>query len=184
MTKGTLPALLALATLFGCASFNDSMTPSVQTIKDDFDGSQIVRQEPVSAASSLNEAWHTLGFEWRTNNPDVVIITAGVNGIVNISTVAFNADDRIIDKFTEASRFTDHGTPGDYAPPGSTRRFAMSWDDFLTIAHAKSVKMRLSQIDAYSVSSFGPSHAGATVNTKFAPFLDKVRALRSPAQKT
>jgi hypothetical protein len=60
------------------------------------------------------------------------------------------------------------------------RRFAMSWQDFLKIANAKSVKMKLVRLDEYTVSSFGPEHP-AVVNTRVAPFVEKVRELRSIA---
>jgi hypothetical protein len=152
------------------------MTPSLETFKDDFDNSQIVRQAPVSAASSLSDAWHTLGFEWRTNNSDIVIITAGTNGIVAIRGVAFKADDKLINGIESASRFTDFGPSG---ARQSEKRFALPWADFLTIAHARTVRMRLEQIDSYSVSSFGPDHPQATVNGKFEPFISQVNLLRN-----
>ncbi len=57
----------------------------------------------------------------------------------------------------------------------------MSWQDFLKIANAKSVKMKLVRLDEYTVSSFGPEHPEAVVNTRIAPFVEKVRELRSSA---
>jgi hypothetical protein len=49
-------------------------------VKDDFDGSIIVRQTPVSASSSMSEAWHTLGFSWNQKTPNIIYITAGTVG--------------------------------------------------------------------------------------------------------
>jgi len=155
----------------GCTSMNDALTPSLQLIKDDFDGSLIVRQQPVSAASGLSDTWHTLGFEWSQKTPNVVYVTAGVQGITNIFELAFNADGRIIGNLKMASAQTDYGQ-------WSTRRFAMSWDEFLAVAAAKEVKMRVSRANDYTVSSFGPAHPNALVNAKLVPFVEKVRDLR------
>ncbi len=168
--------VLAVLLVAGCATMNDAMTPSLSVIKDDFDGSLVLRQSPVSSSSSLGEGWHTLGFEWNQKNPDTVFITAGTNGIVNITDVAFNADGQVISSIKPASTITEYGQ-------WSTRRFSMSWEDFLKIATAKSVKMKVVRINDYTVSSFGPEHSGAIVNTKIQPFVDKVRELRSIAGK-
>lgn len=159
------------ALMAGCAATNDALTPSLVTIKDEFDGSLIVRQVPVSAASSLGEAWHTLGFEWTQKTPDTVYLTAGARGIVNVEKLAFNADGRILDNIRTASATTEYGQ-------WSTRRFAIPWDDFLVVASAKSVKMRVSTINEYTVSSFGPTHP-ATVDSKIAPFVVRVKELRT-----
>jgi hypothetical protein len=171
--KAVLTAEIAssVVLLSGCAASNDALTPSLGVIKDDFDGSLIVRQVPVSAASSLSEAWHTLGFEWTQKTPETVYLTAGARGIVNIEKLAFNADGRIIDNIRTASATTDYGQ-------WSTRRFAMSWDDFLAVANAKSVKMRVSMNNEYTVSSFGPAHP-ATVDSKIPPFVARVQELRA-----
>jgi len=163
--------LLVALVFSGCASMNDSLTPSMSVVKDDFDGSIIVRQAPVSAASSMSEGWHTLGFEWNQKTPDIIYITAGTNGTVNITDVEFNADGNIISNIKTASTLTEYGK-------WSTRRFSMSWNDFLKITNAKSVKMKVVQINDYTVSSFGPENSGAIVNTKIPPFLKKVQELR------
>jgi hypothetical protein len=167
----TVAIVLSGSLLTGCAATNDALTPSLAQIKDDFDGSLIVRQVPVSAASSLGEAWHTLGFEWTQKTPDTVYLTAGAHGIVNVEKLAFNADGRIIDNIRTASATTEYGQ-------WSTRRFAMSWDDFVTVANARSVKMRVSMINEYTVSSFGPAHP-ATVDSKISPFVARVQELRA-----
>lgn len=168
--------LLAVLLVAGCATMNDAMTPSLSVIKDDFDGSLVLRQSPVSSSSSLGEGWHTLGFEWNQKNPDTIFVTVGTNGIVNINGVAFNADGQIITNIKLASKITEYGQ-------WSTRRFSMSWEDFLKIANAKSVKMKVVKINDYTVSSFGPEHSGAIVNTKISPFVTKVRELRSTGGK-
>ncbi len=163
--------LIVAMVFFGCASINDSLTPSMSVVKDDFDGSIIVRQSPVSATSSMSEGWHTLGFEWNQKTSDIIYITAGTNGTVNITDVEFNADGNIISNIKTASTLTEYGK-------WSTRRFSMPWDDFLKITNAKSVKMKVVQINNYTVSSFGPANSGAIVNKKISPFLKKVQELR------
>jgi len=168
--------MLVAVLVAGCASMNDAMTPSISITKDDFDGSLIVRQPPVSSSSSLSEGWHTLGFEWNQKNPDTIFITAGTNGTVNITDVAFNADGQVISSIKPASTITEYGQ-------WSTRRFSMSWEDFLKVASAKSVKMKVVRINDYTVSSFGPEHSGAIVNTKIQPFVEKVVELKSTSGK-
>lgn len=169
-----LRTIVTLVVLFvsGCASMNDAMTPSLSVTKDDFDGTTIIRQSPVSSSSGLGEGWHTLGFEWSKKTPDTVFVTVGTNGIVNITDVAFNADGQIISNIKPASTITEYGQ-------WSTRRFHMALDDFMKVANAKIVKMKVIRINDYSVSSFGTEVSGAVVNTKFQPFLSKLSELRA-----
>ena len=166
--------VLAVFLVTGCATMNSALTPSLSVIKDDFDGSTIVRQSPVSSSSGLREGWHVLGFEWSQKTPDTIFITVGTNGIVNITDVAFNADGQVITNIKPASTITEYGQ-------WSTRRFSMSWEDFMKLVNAKSVKMKVARINDYTVSSFGPGHSGAIVNTKLPPFVEMVRELRSGA---
>ena len=163
-------AVLALLGAFaGCASMNNAMTPSAKLVKDDFDGKVMVVQEPVSAASSaLKEAWHTLGFEWKQAAPDKIFITVGVNGVDNISAVEFNADGQFLKGFQATSPITNYGQ-------WSTRRFEMGIKDFLTVAQANDVKMKVVEIDKYSVSSFGKTKPLAIVTGKFDPFLELLK---------
>ena len=178
--KAGVVALLELA-LVGCAAvptdaslLEDSAIPSLPVTKDEFDGSAIVQQVPVSSSSSLAEGWHALGFEWHQKTPEIIFITAGAIGSVTLTDLAFNADGELISRIRPASAGTEYGS-------SSTRRFAMSWQDFLKIANAKSVKMKLVRLDEYTVSSFGPEHPEAVVNARIAPFVEKVRELRSSA---
>jgi len=164
--------LFGILLVSGCASMNDAMTPSASVIKDDFDGKLIVRQSSVSSSSSLSEAWHTLGFEWTQKTPDIVFIDVGTKGITNITDVAFNADDNVISSITPASSTTDYGT-------WSERRFQMPLSDFIKVATGRIVKMKVVRNNDYTVSSFGTGLPGASVNTKFQPFLAKVEELRS-----
>ncbi|MEN8616820.1 MULTISPECIES: hypothetical protein [Shewanella] len=159
-------------TLTGCTGLNDAMTPSMKTHKDLFDGSLIVSQAPVSSSSSLKEGWHTMGFEWNQKFPDVVFLEVGTNGITNVQGVAFNVDGEIIENITEASVLTKYGS-------WSTRRLVMPINEFVKVAQGHDVKMKLIQIDTYSVSTFGTSHSGAVVNSKFAPFLSKLKELNA-----
>lgn len=166
---------ICLLFLLGCTG---AMTPSLKTINDNFDGSTIVDQPPVSAASRLSEGWHTLGFTWRTNAPDIVVLTVGIPGITNISDVSFNVDGYFLKNIKAASVLTDYGKHNKYAPNISHRTFAISLDDFLKIANGQDVKIRVGMIDKYSVSSFGAKNSGAAVNHKFEPFKDKIAELR------
>ena len=164
--------VVAFIMLAGCAGMNDALTPSINAQKDPFDGSLIVSQAPVSASSSLTEGWHTMGFEWNQKFPDVVFLEVGTNGITNVQGVAFNVDGDIIENIKEASSLTKYGS-------WSTRRLVMPINEFVKVAQGRDVKMKLIQIDTYTVSTFGISHSGAVVNSKFPPFLSKLRELRA-----
>lgn len=153
--------------LFGCTSFNAAMTPSTSSAVDPFDGSIVVTQPPVSASSSLGENFHSLGFAWSKKVPDEVVITVGAAGYRAITDVAFNADGKMITnaKAVHAvSRYENSWTFRDYS---------MRLDDLLTIARAKSVKMKLQRVTESGVSSFGPAH-GALVDVKLAEFIKEV----------
>jgi hypothetical protein len=162
-----LPLLCILAvTLNSCQDVNSALTPATKTSTDDFDGSTVVRQPPVSAASSLAEAWHTLGFDWNSRTPEKVFLTAGVQGTANIFGLDFNVGGHFITA-SETEIVTDYG-------PVSTRRFAVSRADFVKIATAPSVKMKVSGAHGYGVSSFGTA-TNALVNKKFPQFLQKLQ---------
>lgn len=165
---------IALLSLGGCSSFNDAMTPSLDVTNDSFDNSLSLYQAPVSSSSSLSEDWHTLGFEWNEKTPNIVYLSVGVYGIKNISSVSFNVDGFMIEKLSRASSLTDYGD-------WSQRRFAVSLQDFIRIANADDVRMKVVRINEYTVSSFGKKNSGAIVNTKFKPFLDKLQSLKLPA---
>lgn len=163
---------IALAVLFcalsACASMNDTLTPSVNVIHDKFDDATIIRQEPVSAAASLADGWHTLGFEWNSKTPNDVYVDVGTHGIVPITGVEFKANGKVLAPPAIASAYSEH----EYG--WTRRRFVMPLQDFLSIARAADVKMRLGQGNNYTVSEFGSDHPLAIVNTKFQPFIDKV----------
>lgn len=156
----------------GCSNMNDAMTPSMRAQQDPFDGALVISQAPVSASSSLAEGWHTMGFEWSQKFPDVVFIEVGTNGITNVQGVAFNVDGEIIENIKEASTLTKYGS-------WSTRRLVMPLNDFVKIGQGKDVKMKLIQIDTYTVSTFGSNYSGAIVNSKFPPFISKLRELNA-----
>ena len=163
------PVLFAILFLIsGCANFNDAMTPSLAVKTDQFDGSVIIVQPPVSASSSLSESWHTLGFEWNQKFPGEIIITVGVSGIDNITGVKFNVDGDTLTKIKSASRLTSYGE-------WSTRRFVMSISDFVKLSQGSDVKMKVMQIDTYSVSSFGSANSGAVVNNKISAFIKELK---------
>lgn len=166
-----ITALAGMTMLIGCASFNAALTPSLRVEKDEFDGSTIVYQPPVSAASSLNEGWHQLGFEWSSKWKYNVFIIVGVSGVHNITSVDFKVDGEIIENIKEASKLTDYGENI------STRRFVTSLSNFKKIAEAKNVKMKVSGIDNYSVSTFGVG-SSAPIISKFKPFVEKINELQ------
>jgi hypothetical protein len=168
MSRKIVLLAVMLFTVSGCASFNDAMTPSLSVQQDQFDGSLIITQPPVSAASGLSEGWHTLGFQWSNKFPSVVFLEVGVSGITNVMGVAFNVDGQIIENIKEASALTKYGD-------WSTRRLVMPISDFLKVAQGKDVKMKVIQIDTYSVSSFGSANSGAIVNQKIGPFIQKLK---------
>lgn len=171
----SIAALILAATLPGCAStggsFNDAMTPSVRVAYDKFDDSTIIVQPPVSAASSLKDDWHTLGFEWLSRNPTEVFLTAGINGTTAVSELAFNVDGVFITDIRQASLHTE------FENGWSSRRFVMSLEDFLKVSRGQVVHMRLGQLNSYTVSSFGSAHPKAIVNAKIKPFTDKILEL-------
>ena len=175
MRNAILASLICTSVLFnGCASLNDAMTPSIESLQDKFDGSAILRQRPVNAAGSLGESFHLLGFDWSSCTPDSVFITAGAVGTRAIRDVQFNIDGKFIRDAKPASTMTE------FANGNSYRRFEIPIEVFIAIASAKSVKMRLDGINDYTVSSFGPEGTGsmAIVNSKFQPFVAKLREMR------
>lgn len=159
-------SLLIIYFFNGCASLNQGLTPGTKILKSDFDNSVDIVQEPVSSASSLSEAWHTLGFRWNSKATDIVFVTAGAHGITNITGLSFNIDGEIID-LEPASALTNYDN-------WSTRQFKMDLSTFRKMAVAKDVKMKVVMIDTYSVSSFGQSKPDATVSGKFSEFLISV----------
>lgn len=164
-------ALLVLALfLAGCAGVSERLSPSMEIVKDEFDGSTVVRQPPVTAAKGMRDAWHTLGFEWSQKAPNFVYLTAGASG--NIADVAFNADGRLMFNLKTV------GAPAG-AGRWTTRRFVMSWEEFAALANAKDIRMRVTRDGEHTVSSFGPAHPSAAVNTRLTAFVTKVRELRA-----
>jgi hypothetical protein len=109
-----------------------------------------------------------MGFTWKGKSPEIVYITVGVEGIDNITRLAFNVDGEIIENIRTASNLTKYGK-------WSTRQFAVPIQTFIKIAKGNDVKMKISQIDTYTVSSFGSSNSMAVINSKFPPFLSELK---------
>jgi len=171
------PVVALFFLLSGCASMNDALTPSPSTLKDDFDGTTIVRQPPVGASSSFSEPIHSLGFEWFTRDPGRVYLNVGAHfsartgGMTGLS---FNADGEIF-RAEQSNPFTKRER--DIYKESS--RFSVTFDQFQRIASAQVVKMRVDGLGEATVSSFGPrTGSGAQVTLKFAPFLEQIRAAR------
>jgi hypothetical protein len=179
--KPLLPALSIFAVLAcaSCATMDDAAVAdgSPIVVKDDYDGSTIVRQPLVSAGAGDWADWTMLGFEWRSKFPNVVVLTAGTKGVVRIVDVAFEIDGEPMERVRAVSELTDYGD--DSAPVRwSTRRFEVGWEEFLTIAGAKSVRMRVIGPNEAAATSFGSAHPGALVNARLGPFVRAVRKQR------
>lgn len=156
----------------GCTTLNDSLTPSSYIQKDGFDNSIRVIQEPVGASSGFSESFHVLGFDWSEKAPNIVFITAGVRGIHNIYDVQFNADGQIINNLIAISNSTDYDG---MSKTHSLRRYSMPINNFIKIANSNIVKMKVVGQHGYTLSSFGRNKSGNMVNTKFKPFIGKIR---------
>ena len=172
----TISNIFIITTVFlmiGCASLNDAVTPSLEVERDSFDSTLRITQPSVSS-SGISENMHTLGFTWNENTPDVVYVTVGAYGIVNINDVEFNVDGTFIQSAETASSATDYGSSFN-STDFSTRRFLIPIDDFVQIITGNVVKMKVYHIDTYSLSSFGRGVEGMrTINTKLQPFLDRL----------
>ena len=169
-TKATILAKIAVLTCLAfaqpsCYSVNSALTPSIKVLTDDFDGSKVIYQKPVSSSSKLTEHFHTLGFDWTSKTPNRVFLSAGAPGITNIYGLSFNVDGTLVSARL-ASNLTEYGD-------WSTRRFYVSYSDFVKLANAQVVKMKVTKNNTYTVSSFGKS-TSAVVNKKMTPFLAQV----------
>lgn len=163
-----LLGLIISILLNGCAGVNDSMTPNPKSYVSDFDNSIEIVQDNVSAASSLSEGWHVLGFFWTNRSKDTIIVNVGRNGIVSIQGVAFNIDGNIIrlkpvDVVTDF-KFYNSGIDWSY------KRYEMSLTDFLKLADADTVKMKVDTNSEYTVSTFGKKHPDAIISSKLPKF--------------
>lgn len=167
--------IIAALMLTGCASFNDAMTPSLTIKKGSFDGTLVINQPLVGASSSFSDAFHTMGFTWYEDKPETVYITVGVDGIQNIMGVTFNVDGFII-KSNKNAFITNYGSSGTsraYAKQ-STRRFYISVNDLIVLSKGRDVRMKVSGISTYTVSTFGSLNSIAVINRKFKPFIDQL----------
>jgi len=172
ITFRLLQLVIPIALLSACAGVGDSFAPSLSVSTDEFDNTKIVSQPPVGASSSSEGGGHTLGFEWRQKHPDTVIITVGITGWYEITGVTFTADGASI---TDTKPVGLTVTQADW----SKRPYSISWDNFMKIADAQSVEMKVIVSGGATVATFGPAHPGAAVNSKFGPFLENVREYRS-----
>lgn len=170
------PIIIALClTLTACASMNDALTPSVEIKENSFDGTLEVTQAPVSSASSMSEAHHTLGFKWTKSTPEIVYLYAGVSGIKIINGLSFNVDGVIMNIRKVGTTDIDLGhTATLNLPNRSTAAFVISREDFEKVAEGSLVKMKVEMQNTYSVSSFG-KNSTATVNSKLTPFIAAIK---------
>lgn len=178
MKKFIAPTLVLLLALTGCVNL---MFP-MQVMKDDFDGATIVRQPPVVASRPTltnDDTPQSLGFEWSSKTPDMVFVTAQLFEIRNIENVEFIADDLPILGVKIASAMTQFETGSRY----SSRRFSLPFGEFRKIAAAHIVKMKITNIDTYTVSRFGQDYPNVMVSDRFAPFLAKIDQIISGNQQ-
>ncbi len=166
--------------LAGCTAMNDALTPSLSISKDRFDDTVLVTQPIVPANSSFSDALAGLGFEWKSTLPNEIILTVGISGIENIESADFKVDGVSLPSPKTAGYLTQYPQKnmkiGDMTSTYSTRRMIMPLSDFVKLAQAQQVKMRINHIDAYSVTIFGRSE-NAVVGAKFEPFLTKLKEM-------
>jgi hypothetical protein len=74
--KRFLLALAAASAIAGCASIGEPQSVGLQVFKDEYDGSTVARQEPVSAGGRAAGDWNALGFEWKSKFPNRVVLVA------------------------------------------------------------------------------------------------------------
>jgi hypothetical protein len=171
--------IAAMLVMSGCgnmgAAMNDAMFPNTSVRTNDFDNSTIAHQPPVVASRptlTSDDTAQMLGFEWVSSTPDIIYITAGIDGILNIYTVDLLADDQNIQGISLASNSTE------FQKGGSSRRFAMPLDEFRKIVSARIVKMKITRNNDYSVSRFGQEYPDVAVTGKITKFMAKVDDLR------
>jgi hypothetical protein len=168
--------LLAIGLLVtGCSdSIVNAMTPGPTVDQDNFDDTRIVLQPPVGSALFSDDAWTMMGFEWQERNPDMVFVKVGMSGIINITGLELKADGAKIVGIQRTNTITDFDTNS-----FSWSRFRIPIGEFVKIASAADVRMRITLLDQYTVSRFGSGYSPSpVVNTKFAPFLAKVAEFR------
>lgn len=165
--------ILTLAILVAsCAA----LTPGIKIETDPYYDTTQITQPPVSAAASMSESWHTLGFWWSQKNPNEVVLIVGVQGIDNITDVEFKIDGQTTSTIKKFDRLTAYA---DSRSGWSTRNFSISLDEFKKLETAKDVKMKVESIDTYTVSSFGLENKGALVNSKIKPFIDAIKNINN-----
>lgn len=171
MTAKISISLLFLFLLSACSSINDGLTADPRVVENDFDGSVEIHQPSVSSASGLSEDWSTIGLYWLENSPDFIIVEAGVNGIQNIKSIAFNIDGEILNVTNARIAFTEFEHGYGYTSGWSYRSFTISLDEFDRIANADTVKFKVNRLNGtYDVSTFGKQHPNAVLSAKLPKF--------------
>ena len=180
MRKASILLLLLFAlqlTLTSCAVYEDTGIMPSQIKRDKFDGSIYVEQSKAKAHLLKEPFGHTLEFTWYKKQPDVIYVTVGVKDIDNIQGLSFNIGDRFITAKKASSHTRYSPNYYSHASSYSYRQFKINYRDFKSIITASNVRMKVSYIDTYSVSTFGISH-NVQVN-RFAPvFLSQVESIR------
>jgi hypothetical protein len=157
-------------TIAGCASVGDALTPS-STIMD-LGSAKLVSQQVAPVSSTAN---HGLGFMWATTTPDTVIIEAKVHSSIGgylgskPTDVVFDADGKTITCASKQNKI-EGGI--------ESTVFSVSMDEFLAIANAKIVTMRITQYDKNTESKFGTEIPESFIGSRFQEFLTKIHEVR------
>lgn len=170
-------AVTVLGLLFasGCATISDEVAPTAFTSNDGNGVKWMARQPPVSSSSNLSEGQHGLGFTWFAGQKFVsiepVVFTLGSGQISRfISEVSFDADGSIITALKEQD------TKGE-----GKNLFRISMDDFMKIATAQNVQMKLTRTGIQTTSTFGAELRGtrAVVNERFPAFIEMIQDIQN-----
>lgn|GEM_PF-3279103 len=175
--KNLVGILLILMLLTSCTLFetlNDSITSGLRVSQDSYDDATLLTQ-PLVSAGHHSEPWHMLGFIWKANIPDRVLLIAGTFGVQAITGLEFKIDDTqdIISPKLATQALTQIHWPESELDvvTTSSKIFAVTYDDFVKLAKANKVRMKLNSIDTYTVSTFGKQVGYRTINAKFNKFV-------------
>jgi hypothetical protein len=172
--------ILGLLCVSGCVSVGDALSPSASIIRDDNGSKVAVWQPPVGSYSSPSDDQHGLGFWWSRTNPDVVTLEATVCSLAGavkndcgssfVNDVSFDADGQSISTLAETKT------------TGAAQKFRISRGDFVRIASAKKVLMKVHRRGEQTISTFGTEFPGALVNNRFPPFLAMIQEIQGDSK--
>lgn len=172
--------ILGLMSVSGCVSVGDALSPSTSIIRDDHGSKVGVWQVPVGSYSSPSDNKHGLGFSWWRSSPDVVTLEATVYSMAGaitrdcgssfVNEVSFDADGQTILTLAETKT------------TGAAQKFRIPMGDFVRIASAKNVLMKVRRRGEQTISTFGAEIPGALVNNRFSPFLAMIQEIQGDSK--